>query len=63
MSRRAIITVNDHFGRPHTAGGETVFESDGAPVFTGLLDADGNPLYYHPERHPIGFDLGWDRDE
>lgn len=35
--------------------GTTVFEEDGDPEFTGLYDADGNPLYRFPDKVPIGF--------
>lgn len=37
------------------AHGITVFEPDDAPVETGLLDAQGNPLYRVQERAAIGF--------
>jgi hypothetical protein len=59
---RAIITVNDQWGRPHTAGGEVVIEQDKSPTFIGLLDASGQPLYRFPQQNRIGFDLGWDDD-
>lgn len=32
-----------------------VFEPGNEPVFTGLYDAQGNPLYAIEEREPIGF--------
>lgn len=64
MTRRyyAIATVIDHLGQSQTVTGETVIEADKGPVFTGLYDAAGNPLFSYPETHPIGFDLGWERD-
>lgn len=37
------------------AHGITVFDPDDAPVETGLLDANGNPLYRINDRRPIGF--------
>ncbi len=53
---RAIATVYDPWGKPLAVGGETVFKADKAPVFSGLLDADGAPIYRFPEIHPLGFD-------
>lgn len=35
-----------------------VVETCPSPVRTGLLDANGVPLYRVPERVPLGFDLG-----
>jgi hypothetical protein len=55
---RAVITVQDHWGRSHLAGGETVFEEEKKPVNTGLVDANGIPLFRVPEVNPIGFKLG-----
>jgi hypothetical protein len=54
---RAIVTVIDEWGRSQTAGGETVIEQDLAPVNSGLVNAQGVPLYRMPTRDPIGFDL------
>lgn len=34
---------------------DTVMEAEDAPRPTGLLDADGNPLYSVRERIPFGF--------
>jgi len=33
----------------------TVIEDDRQPVDTGLLNADGWPLYRQPEHWPLGF--------
>lgn len=33
----------------------TVYEAEDAPIDTGLLDANGTPLYRLPERRRIGF--------
>jgi hypothetical protein len=33
----------------------TVHEAPDTPQPTGLLDAQGNPLFRVPEKHPIGF--------
>lgn len=32
-----------------------VWEADDSPIPTGLLSADGTPLYRVNERHPIGY--------
>lgn len=43
---------------PATLPSMTVHEAQDEPVNTGLLDADGAPLYRLPdERQPIGFHL------
>lgn len=34
---------------------ETVIDIESPPVRTGLLDADGRPIWRLPERVPIGF--------
>ncbi len=57
MTYRAIVTVYDPWGQPHSAGGETVFEEENTPIYIGLLDAGGVPIYRCPDRRPIGFDL------
>lgn len=36
----------------------TVWESDPAPIDTGLLDASGTRLYRTPDRQPMGFRTG-----
>lgn len=33
----------------------TVTTCDDEPVYTGLLDQDGRPIYRQPEIFPIGF--------
>ncbi len=38
-------------------GGEMVFEQEPGPCNTGLLNAEGLPLYRMSERAAIGFDL------
>lgn len=35
----------------------TIYEAEDAPRDTGLLDANGTPLYRMSDRQPIGFDL------
>lgn len=33
----------------------TIYEDDIAPEDTGILDADGNPIFRTYERNPVGF--------
>jgi hypothetical protein len=40
---------------PETLPTCVAHEADPAPVNTGLLNADGVPLYRVPERGPLGF--------
>ena len=35
----------------------TVFERDVEPVRTGILDANGTPIYRVEDRAPLGFDM------
>ncbi len=39
----------------HMPGSVTVHESDKHPVFSGLFDQHGKPLYRHPPTVRIGF--------
>ena len=38
--------------------GQTVLEADRDPVKTGLLTADGTPIYRIEDRAPMGFWVG-----
>jgi hypothetical protein len=38
-----------------SATADHVFEADRTPIATGLLDANGVPLYRVPETVPLGF--------
>ena len=42
-----------YHGHPLTA--TTVYEDDMEPEDTGILDADGNPIFRTYERNPVGF--------
>lgn len=39
----------------HNSYGTTVFEEDNDPVFSGILDSDGQPIYYMTTKNRIGF--------
>jgi hypothetical protein len=36
-------------------GTDTVFEAEWAPVYSGLLDQFGRPLYHPPDQRVFGF--------
>lgn len=56
--RRARAGLDcDSFEYWDDAEGITVFEPSDEPEETGLLNAQGDPLYRVPERRPIGFHL------
>jgi hypothetical protein len=57
MSYRAIVVLPDHNGDNHVAGGEVIYEADQSPVNTGLVTAQGVPIYRFSDRRPIGFNL------
>lgn len=40
-----------------SSGNVTVYEEEDSPLFTGILDHNGAPIYAVTERDPIGFDL------
>lgn len=50
--RNAWLDEDVYFGERITMD---VYERDAMPVSTGLLDADGSPIYREVERLPIGF--------
>jgi hypothetical protein len=49
---RAWVSATDE---PETLPTCVVIEADDEPVFIGLYDADGDPLYRFSERIPLGF--------
>lgn len=49
--------MNDYYETLSSRPSETVLEDDPTPKATGLLDANGVPLYRLPDRIPLGFDL------
>jgi hypothetical protein len=59
MSDRYVTaTYVKHFGYYETAlTADFVFEQERQAVKTGLLDANGTPLYRIHETLPVGFDL------
>lgn len=57
MKSRCVLILLDDYGQPQIVGGEIVHESEPSPTETGLLDANGFPIYRRPKQHPLGFDL------
>jgi hypothetical protein len=58
MKRYVTAAYIKHFGVYETAiTADSVSESDQPPIKTGLLNAQGVPLYRVPDTIPLGFDL------
>lgn len=56
MAYQTMVILEDRdLGKSATA--DLVLIEDKFPVFTGLLDEQGNRLYRLPDQHPLGFDL------
>jgi hypothetical protein len=53
--RYVAIAVDYSFGGEPALTADTIHEGGDGPVPTGLLNADGVPLYRVPERVPLGF--------
>lgn len=55
--RRRYVTRADWLDSDPVLTTHTVHEPDCQPIRTGLLDANGAPLYRVNDPEPIGFDL------
>jgi hypothetical protein len=49
-----FVEHNDEWGRPSLTA-DTLIEADGGPIFTGLFNANGTPLYRVQDRLKVGF--------
>jgi len=62
-ARRPRGDDDEYYWEPTLMPDLTVFEEDNEPVFIGIFDAEGNPLFWYTEKFPIGFDLSTPNDE